>query len=60
MPKESLQNLKRETIYNDYSNHNAFSIIKSQTESKLKSVNWYIDCGDDDFLYEGILSPYCP
>ena len=51
--KESLQNLKRETIYNYYSNHNAFSIIKSQTESKLKSVNWYIDCGDDDFLYEG-------
>lgn len=51
--KESVQNLKREAIYNYYSNHNAFSIIKSQTESKLKSVNWYIDCGDDDFLYEG-------
>jgi len=20
---------------------------------KLRSVQWYIDCGDDDFLYEG-------
>ena len=19
----------------------------------MKSVNWYFDCGDDDFLYEG-------
>ena len=20
---------------------------------EIKSVRWYIDCGDDDFLYEG-------
>ncbi len=22
-------------------------------DSNKKSVRWYIDCGDDDFLYEG-------
>ena len=22
-------------------------------DSSKKSVRWYIDCGDDDFLYEG-------
>ena len=45
--------LKRETIYNYYSNHNALSIIKNQTDANLKNVKWYIDCGDDDFLFEG-------
>ena len=29
------------------------SIIKNQSDEKIKSVKWYIDCGDNDFLYEG-------
>ena len=48
-----LKDLRRETVYNYYSNHNAISIIKNQTDANLKSVKWYIDCGDDDFLFEG-------
>lgn len=28
-------------------------MIKNMPEDKKKSVRWYIDCGDDDFLYEG-------
>ena len=51
--EERVKDLKRETIFNYYSNHNALSIIKNQTDKNLKSVRWYIDCGDDDFLYEG-------
>jgi enterochelin esterase-like enzyme len=51
--EERVKDLKRETIFNYYSNHNALSIIKNQTNKNLKSVRWYIDCGDDDFLYEG-------
>ena len=27
-------------------------MIKNQTDENLKSVRWYIDCGDDDYLYE--------
>ena len=49
----NLKDLRRETVYNYYSNHNALSIIKNQTDANLKSVKWYIDCGDDDFLFEG-------
>jgi len=33
--------------------HNAISLINGMDAEKLKSVKWFIDCGDDDFLYEG-------
>jgi len=36
-----------------FENHNAVSLIENTEVEKLKSVRWFIDCGDDDFLYEG-------
>ena len=33
--------------------HNALSLIESMTKEKIESIRWFIDCGDDDFLYEG-------
>lgn len=36
-----------------YENHNALSLIKNKSKEEINSVRWYIDCGDDDFLYEG-------
>lgn len=33
--------------------HSALELIKSMPVKDVKSVKWYIDCGDDDFLYEG-------
>ncbi len=33
--------------------HNAVALINSLAEDELRSVRWFIDCGDDDFLYEG-------
>jgi len=36
-----------------YNSHNALSLINSMPEDQKKAVRWYIDCGDDDFLYEG-------
>lgn len=36
-----------------YENHNALSLIEKGTAEEIKTVRWYIDCGDDDFLYEG-------
>ncbi len=36
-----------------YENHNALSLINNWPEENKRSVRWYIDCGDDDFLYEG-------
>jgi enterochelin esterase-like enzyme len=36
-----------------YERHNALSLIQASSLEDLKSVRWFIDCGDDDFLYEG-------
>jgi enterochelin esterase-like enzyme len=33
--------------------HNAVRLIDALSEKDLSAVRWYIDCGDDDFLYEG-------
>lgn len=34
-------------------NHNALELMKQKTKEELNSVRWFIDCGDDDFLFEG-------
>jgi len=36
-----------------FEKHNVLSLIESSDTDKLKSVRWFIDCGDDDFLFEG-------
>ncbi len=36
-----------------YQQHNAVSLVNDMPADELKSVRWFIDCGDDDFLYEG-------
>ncbi|WP_400072313.1 alpha/beta hydrolase [Zobellia russellii] len=33
--------------------HNALELLKTVPEEEVKSIRWYIDCGDDDFLFEG-------
>ena len=40
----------KEEYYNKY---NALYLIENIPEDQKKAVRWYIDCGDDDFLYEG-------
>ncbi|WP_298285391.1 alpha/beta hydrolase-fold protein [uncultured Lutibacter sp.] len=36
-----------------FEQHYVISLIENKTLDDLKSVRWFIDCGDDDFLYEG-------
>ena len=36
-----------------FANHSALELIKNMPDDQKKAVRWYIDCGDDDFLYEG-------
>ena len=36
-----------------YARHNALSLIAALPDSARTAVRWYVDCGDDDFLYEG-------
>ncbi len=33
--------------------HNVLDLLDTVAVDEVKSVRWYIDCGDDDFLYEG-------
>lgn len=39
-----------EKYYHEYS---ALYLVENLPVDQIKSVRWYIDCGDDDFLYEG-------
>lgn len=41
------------TLRSYYERHNVLSLLENTPVEKVKSVRWYIDCGDDDFLYEG-------
>ena len=49
---KKFKNIRKDKVFSYYSNHEALSVIKNQTDENLKSVRWYIDCGDDDYLYE--------
>ena len=36
-----------------FKRQSVLELIKNWPDSVKKTVRWYIDCGDDDFLYEG-------
>jgi enterochelin esterase-like enzyme len=36
-----------------YKQHSTIALIDSIPSNQKNAVRWYIDCGDDDFLYEG-------
>ena len=36
-----------------YQRHSALALVENMPEDQKTAVRWYIDCGDDDFLYEG-------
>lgn len=40
-------------LQNYFHRHSAIELINSMDSEEIKSVKWFIDCGDDDFLYEG-------
>lgn len=41
------------TIVNYFNDQNVVSLVNNMPDSLKKSVRWFIDDGDDDFLYEG-------
>jgi S-formylglutathione hydrolase FrmB len=36
-----------------FKRYSVLSLIENMPDDQKKAVRWYIDCGDDDFLYEG-------
>jgi enterochelin esterase-like enzyme len=47
---EGVSDADKEEYIRKYS---VLSLIDSMPADQKKAVRWYIDCGDDDFLYEG-------
>jgi enterochelin esterase-like enzyme len=47
---EGIKDSDREAYFKRYS---VLNLIENMPEDQKKAVRWYIDCGDDDFLYEG-------
>lgn len=47
------QFLGKARLNDHYRKYSPLHQAKTLPEKTLKSVHWYIDCGDDDFLYKG-------
>ncbi len=45
--------LTSEQIDNYYKNLDPVYLVENMPDDQKTKVRWYIDCGDDDFLYEG-------
>lgn len=45
--------VKQEQLDSYFQKYNIPTLIDRIPDDKKKDVRWYIDCGDDDFLYEG-------
>jgi len=53
LEKREIQSESEEQKEAYFNRHSALALINELSVNQLKSVRWYIDCGDDDFLYEG-------
>ncbi|HLF34299.1 MAG TPA: alpha/beta hydrolase-fold protein [Cyclobacteriaceae bacterium] len=51
--KRDNPNLTDSQIESYFRQHNAIDLVNNLPEDQKKAVRWFIDCGDDDFLYEG-------
>lgn len=47
------ENYPETTLQTYYEKHSALSLIDRLGDDQKKAVRWFIDCGDDDQLYEG-------
>ncbi|MEX2601572.1 MAG: alpha/beta hydrolase-fold protein [Balneolaceae bacterium] len=50
---ENTTNVTSEQIDEYFNHHSALALVNNRPADEISSVRWYIDCGDDDFLYEG-------
>jgi len=51
--KRENNNITDDEIAAYYKRQSVLELVNNMPDSSKKSVRWYIDCGDDDFLYEG-------
>ena len=51
--KRENSNIADTSITAYYKRQSVLELVNNMADSNKKAVRWYIDCGDDDFLYEG-------
>ncbi|MFA5327950.1 MAG: alpha/beta hydrolase-fold protein [Prolixibacteraceae bacterium] len=45
--------ISKDVLVKYFGQHSALELVNALPDDQKKAVRWYIDCGDDDFLYEG-------
>ncbi len=51
--RRGIKNASDQQMKTYFEQHNAINLVNNIPKEQTKAVRWYIDCGDDDFLYEG-------
>ncbi len=51
--RRGMKDAPKEKIDAWFAKYSVLDAIRSMPEEQKKAVRWYIDCGDDDFLFEG-------
>ncbi len=51
--REGMNNVTDEQLEAYYKKHSVLDMVRNMPEDQKKAVRWFIDCGDDDFLFEG-------
>ncbi len=45
--------ISKDDLTKYFTQHSALELMNAMPDDQKKAVRWYVDCGDDDFLYEG-------
>lgn len=53
LQRSGMSNVTEADMDKWYSQYSVLELIKNMPDDQKKAVRWFIDCGDDDFLYEG-------
>jgi len=53
MKRRGMTDATDEEMDNWFKNYSVLELIKNMPDEQKKQVNWFIDIGDNDFLYEG-------
>lgn len=51
--RDGMKSATDEELETYYKKHSVVDMMKNLPDEQKKAVRWFIDCGDDDFLYEG-------
>jgi len=53
LARSEITGISDEKINSYFQQHNAVNLVENMPDEQRDDVRWFIDCGEDDFLYEG-------